>query len=41
MLQSRKNIQFYIYTCISCSHVGEAAYNGIVNAIKQEKEEIR
>ena len=33
--------RIYIYTCKSYSHVGEAAYNGIVNATKQEKEEKR
>ena len=40
-LQSRENINIYIYiyTCKSCSHVREVAYNGIVNAIKHDKEE--
>jgi len=27
-------IDIDIYTCISCSHVREAAYNGNLNAIK-------
>ena len=32
-------IYIHTHTHVNLVHVGEATYNGIVNAIKQEKEE--